>query len=259
MLKDERHDTIIALCDERGSLTVREAAKALGISDMTARRDFDELAAQGLIARVYGGARSVSENRPQPHGTTSGQGLRPEFRFAEKRHAAELACGLIREGDAIFLGSGTTVEAMVSFLPAVPLRIVTINLAVFGLAAETEAHDDGLYELHLVGGKYHKSTMTFTGPQTYLALESFGLDKAFVGVNGIVDGSAYGHSPDGGYSLRLALDAAERRYLITDSSKIGKRDFNAFYKLEDTTAVITDGAITKEQREELGSLTTVLC
>ena len=44
MLKQERHDAITKLCDERGTISVKEIVDVLGVSDMTVRRDLCELA-----------------------------------------------------------------------------------------------------------------------------------------------------------------------------------------------------------------------
>lgn len=259
MLKDERQDSIVTLCNERKSLTVRETAKVLDISEMTVRRDFDELAAQGRISRVYGGARSLSEEAPQVTQKTEGTSGHLELKDDEKRQAAVIAASLVQPNDIVFLGSGTTIELMIPLLPKAPLRIITTDLVVFGLLIDTDSFGKDLYELHLAGGKFHKSTMTFSGAQTYTALNSYGFDKAFVGANGIIDNNVYGHSQSRGYSLRTALDSSDKRYVVTDSSKIGIRDFSTFYDLNSVTALLTDRNIDERARKSLEKYTTVLC
>ena len=259
MLKEERQDSIVSLCNERKSLTVRETAKALGTSEMTVRRDFDELAAQGRIARVYGGVRSILEETTVISPTLGGMTRHPELKDDEKRQAAVLAAGIIEQNDVIFLGSGTTIEAMIPQLPKVSLKIVTSDLVVFGMIVDTDAFSKDLYELHLAGGKFHKSTMTFFGSQTYEALASYGFDKACVGANGIVDSNVYGHSQGRGYGFKLALDSSSKRYVVADSTKIGKRDFSEFYDLRNIDAFITDKDITEKNRLELEKYTEVIC
>ena len=54
MLKSERHEQLLKLCMQRGMVTVAQAAKIFGISEMTARRDFDELARDGGVSREHG-------------------------------------------------------------------------------------------------------------------------------------------------------------------------------------------------------------
>ena len=60
MLKNERQAALLDLCVENGSVSVRQVVSALGVSEMTVRRDFDELAGTGKVARVHGGIRSIS-------------------------------------------------------------------------------------------------------------------------------------------------------------------------------------------------------
>ena len=148
MIKAERQDKVRQLLEEQGTVSVKEISDALGVSDMTIRRDLEELASLGEIERVHGGARSA---QGRPHAM-----LRHEYSHSEKRtkHAEEKlqiarrSVELIEEGSTIFLGTGTTVEQMASMLPAFRLRIVTNSLSVFNLL---EARED--CDLCLVGGQ----------------------------------------------------------------------------------------------------------
>lgn len=65
MLKVERHQALLELCAEHGSASVKEISDALGVSEMTVRRDLSELANMGKLVRVHGGARMPSS----AHGT----------------------------------------------------------------------------------------------------------------------------------------------------------------------------------------------
>ena len=160
MIKAERQDKVRQLLEEQGTVSVKEISDALGVSDMTIRRDLEELASLGEIERVHGGARSA---QGRPHAM-----LRHEYSHSEKRtkHAEEKlqiarrSVELIEEGSTIFLGTGTTVEQMASMLPAFRLRIVTNSLSVFNLL---EARED--CELCLVGGVYRRRTAAFVGPR----------------------------------------------------------------------------------------------
>ena len=62
MLKRERLLTIKKLVQERGIITFKELIDQLGVSDMTIRRDLDELADSGKLIRVHGGAQSIDSN-----------------------------------------------------------------------------------------------------------------------------------------------------------------------------------------------------
>ncbi|HEY4988390.1 MAG TPA: DeoR family transcriptional regulator, partial [Opitutaceae bacterium] len=54
MLAPERHRQILLLLRERGRLTASEAQSRLGVSAATARRDFTDIAGEGLATRGRG-------------------------------------------------------------------------------------------------------------------------------------------------------------------------------------------------------------
>ena len=60
MLKKERLFTIVEMVNKKGILTVNEIINQLDVSDMTVRRDLDELEKSGKLLRVLGGALSLS-------------------------------------------------------------------------------------------------------------------------------------------------------------------------------------------------------
>lgn len=253
MLKTERQDAVVRLTDEQGTLTVRDASESLQVSEMTIRRDLEELAAQGRVIRVHGGARSVRGER--------GLVVPREFTHSEKRalHREEkaaigrLAAGLIEEGNTVFLGAGTTMEQVAQQLPEVPMRVVTNSLSVFDIVRR---RDD--IELCLIGGTYRPSTDAFVGPMAEQAVQTLGLDKAFIGVNGILDHAVSTSNMEEGRFQSLVLEASDQRVIVTDSSKLGRRDFYTFYDLDSVDALVTDRLVTPELRAALESHTRVL-
>lgn len=253
MLKSERQDALARLTDELRTLTVRDAAERLDISEMTVRRDFDELAEQGRVRRVRGGARTCSQGRSL---TISREFTRTEkqlLHVEEKRAIGRAAAELVDEGDTLFLGNGTTVEAMAAELPDCRLRIVTNSLPIFSTLDERAD-----IELFLLGGLYRPGTGALVGPIAEEALANMGLAKAFVGVNGIHENKAFASNMEACALQRAALEAADRRYLLADASKFDRRDFFSFYDLDDLTAIVSDPGLADEARASAEQYTTVL-
>ena len=180
MIKAERQDRLMRLIESQGTVSVKEIVDALGVSDMTVRRDLEELAGAGEVIRVHGGARSASSQRRSM--------IRHEYSHIEKRarHASEkidiarTAAGLVEEDSTIFLGTGTTIEQMVPLLPSCHLRIITNSQSIFTLLEPNEA-----YELCFIGGTYRRRTTAFVGPVAEDAISTLGIDVAFIGANGI--------------------------------------------------------------------------
>ncbi len=253
MLKNERHDTIVEMCRARGTVTVREIADILGVSDMTVRRDLMELSEEGRIVRFRGGAKTTDATMGRSLICEPSHLERQLLHIDEKSHIAEIAATQVREGDTIFLGSSTTVELAAQCLPTVPLRIVTNSLPIFNLFA-----DGDIREVILIGGTFRHHSGTFMGPLAEGALESLGFDKAFIGVNGIQDGSLYTSYFDAGRLYQIALERADERFVLADWSKMDMRGFYSFHDLGPDDTVITDPGISDEYLEQLRSYCNVL-
>lgn len=65
MLAIERRDYILKKLRETGRVQVSELSKTLGVSRMTIHRDLDALAEKGFLDKVFGGAVSAEEYRPE--------------------------------------------------------------------------------------------------------------------------------------------------------------------------------------------------
>ena len=97
---------------------------------------------------------------------------------------------------------------------------MTNLLSVYNLL---EARED--CDLCLVGGMYRRRTAAFVGPTAEDALRALGIDAAFIGANGILDSDVSTSNMEEGRIQQLAFSKADSRYLIADSSKIGRRYF----------------------------------
>lgn len=235
MIKTERLDRLRKQLGAQGMVTVTQAADELGVSEMTIRRDLDELVNAGEVERIHGGARVVRPHARLMVGHEFTHAEKRTKHFDEKRQIATAAVALVEPDSTIFLGAGTTTEQMAALLPEVSLRVVTNSLSIFNLL---EGHN--AYELCLVGGMYRRSTAAFVGPMAEDTLRSIGVDAAFIGANGVLDDDIFTSNMEEGRIQQLVFGKADARYLITDSSKIGKRDFYSFYRLSDLDALICE-------------------
>ena len=92
---------------------------------------------------------------------------------------------------------------------------MTNSLSVFNLLEAREGCD-----LCLVGGMYRRRTAAFVGPTAEDALRALGIDTAFIGANGILDGDVSTSNMEEGRIQQLAFSKADARYLIADSSRM---------------------------------------
>ena len=116
----------------QGIITVNDVIKELGVSDMTVRRDLDELDKDGLLIRIHGGAQSIDS--PKSEVNTKNQTLKKqELQIEEKRAIAKFASQLVQEGEQFFYWMGTTLEHFASELVAKNIRVITNSLPVFNI------------------------------------------------------------------------------------------------------------------------------
>ena len=109
-----------------------------------------------------------------------------------------------------------------------------------------------------IGGTYRPSTGAFVGAIAEDVLSHLGIDAAFIGLNGIFNHTASTSNMPEGRLQRIALDRANLRYLLADSSKLDRRDFYGFYDLVNVDALMTDRLITSEQEGDLSQYTKVV-
>ena len=176
MLKRERLHKIVEMVNTQGIITVNEIINKLDVSDMTIRRDLDELDKAGKIVRIHGGAQSISYSINQELSHSEKQ----ELQMEEKRKIVQLASTYINDGDTIFLGPGTTIELLSHFLVNKHIRIVTNNYPAFEILKQSDS-----VNLILTGGDFRKNTGALVGTITNTNLKRINFTKAFISANGI--------------------------------------------------------------------------
>ena len=122
-----RKKKIIELLESRGTMDINTLAKELEISPITLRRDLKDLEEQSLVTRIWGGVTLATHSIPEPPFED-----RNVENLQEKRAVARAALTLIKPGDVIGLGGGTTAYELAKLLGNIPnIQVVTnaINIA----------------------------------------------------------------------------------------------------------------------------------
>ena len=128
MLAEERFALILNLLAEKRTATVQELCEALNASESTIRRDLTELARQGRLNKVHGGATLPDGQFLADEPTMA---AKEALAVGQKRSIAQAAADLIRAEDFIYIDAGTTTLAMVRALsgPALEAHYVTNGIA----------------------------------------------------------------------------------------------------------------------------------
>ena len=139
MLAEERFALILNLLAEKRTATVQELCEALNASESTIRRDLTELARQGRLNKVHGGATLPDGQFLADEPTMA---AKEALAVGQKRSIAQAAADLIRAEDFIYIDAGTTTLAMVRALsgPALEAHYVTNGIAHARLLAQKSCH-----------------------------------------------------------------------------------------------------------------------
>ena len=97
--KMRRHNQILSLLSRQSRLSVNELSDVLGTSAATVRKDLAALEERQLIRREQGYASLETENPIS---------RRMAFHYAAKSEIASSAADLVRDGDTVFIESGST-------------------------------------------------------------------------------------------------------------------------------------------------------
>ncbi|MCK5672682.1 MAG: DeoR/GlpR transcriptional regulator [Spirochaetales bacterium] len=221
------------------SITIMDLATDLDVSKMTIRRDLDQILEDPGIQLIRGMFiyNRISDNDDESkYSVISASTLN----HGAKEMIAEKANSLLEPGDTIIIDAGSTTEMLARIIPA----DMKIDVTCFSLNILNEILKNGSCSVTLPGGKFHCSSMIFQSREGIELLKKTRVKKAFISAYGVNLRLGVTCSADFERELkRTALNSAEQRILLTDSSKFGKVNNIHFADLEDFDTIVTDNQL----------------
>jgi DeoR/GlpR family transcriptional regulator of sugar metabolism len=244
MLARQRQARILDEVRRAGGVRVSELTTLLGVSDMTIRRDLDQLSSDGAIQKVHGGAVLGSHVTEEP-------GFEAKSNIAQpaKQAIAARAAQFIEAGTAIALSAGTTTWGLAQFVASIPgLTVVTNSTTV----ADTIATTDSTKQTVILTGGVRTPSAALVGPVADATIKSLHVDQLFLGVHGM-DAHAGFTTPNlaEAETNRALIARARKVIVVADSSKWGTVGLADFGPLAAADMLITDDGISAEARAAL--------
>ena len=149
MFARERQENIAKLILEKESVSVVELSELYDISEVTIRKDLEELQRQGRVIRTHGGAVSLYK----PSAAFSFQDLSVKC-IEEKQQIARTAIDLIADGDSIILDGSTTVQELAKLIVGSGKKDLTIITTSINTAGFFFDKKEGFFFLVGGGGKF---------------------------------------------------------------------------------------------------------
>jgi DeoR/GlpR family transcriptional regulator of sugar metabolism len=228
----ERQNQILQFILQSQRISITGVCENFSVSEATARRDLETLASEGKIQRVHGGAIALTEAPPE-----SPILQRDREQAGEKTRIGLAAATLVRDGETVFLGSGTTVLEVARALRTRPnLTVITNSLPVVNVFA-------GLKNINIIclGGMLRDSELSFIGHITEQALAEVHADKVFIGTRAI----SLEHGLTHEYlhetmTDRAILKAGQEIIVVADHTKFGRAATVLLAPLESIHTIVTD-------------------
>ncbi|PJI93921.1 DeoR/GlpR family DNA-binding transcription regulator [Luteimicrobium subarcticum] len=241
----ERRQAIVEQVRRRGVASLRELAAAVDASEVTVRRDVRALEQEGIVDRRRGGAA-------WPGGLTHEQTYQQKTRVAadEKSAIADVAVGLVEEGDAIVLGAGTTTREVARRLAGFSdLTVVTNSILVAQDLARSSV------EVVVTGGSLRGSTFALVGSAAEASLQGVRVRLAFLSGNGLtaVRGLSTPNAQVASVD-RAIVAAAQEVVVLADHTKLGVETMMQTVPSESIAHLITDDQADEDELEQLRRL-----
>lgn len=235
-----RANQILELLTKKNKIEVAILAEKLGVSQVTVRKDLDELEDKGIIKREHGFAllRSMDDING-----------RIAYHYESKRKIAQKAASFISDGDTLMIESGSCCALLADVLTSLKkdLTIIT-NSAFIADYIRTKSN----FQIILLGGIYQHDAQVMVGPMVRQCAENFCVDCFFIGTDGYSFRTGFTNRDQmRAQAVRDMAHQAEKVIVLTESEKMCKHGIVPLNLKNQIKTVITDQQLSEQMRSQL--------
>jgi DeoR/GlpR family transcriptional regulator of sugar metabolism len=227
----ERRNKLIALLNEKESISVQEAASYFGVAEETIRRDMRMLEGQRLLVRTHGGA-VLPNAKPE-----ISYEMRKRINISGKDSIGKEAAKLVSDGDTIILDASTSAFFLARHLKN-KTGITVITNAENVIKELSEKED---IEVISTGGVLRRKSMSYVGRIAEESLYNYRANKLFFSCmgfslqNGLTDSN--GQESD---MKKIMISCSQTICLLCDHTKFDRVGYASTARTEDIDILITD-------------------
>jgi len=201
MKSEERLQSIQALLNIRGRVSVMELSQQYQVAQETIRRDLVKLEKNGVVRKVHGGA--VSSQNKHEHSLST----RFTQNIPQKHQLARAAVELIPPGSTLFVDFGTTTNVFAEHMKELSdLTVFTNSPMIASIFSESSS-----CEVFILGGRYDDGVKAVLGPMAIESIRNFYADYSVIGIGGV--------DPETGMSDQHIEEAAIARAMMARSNE----------------------------------------
>lgn len=252
LIAAERHNEILKVLDEQGSIKISQLAELFHVSKETIRKDLLYLDEIGELKKSHGGAVSIKDTSKLQK--TLSIEDRIDVNMNVKNKLASEALSLLPKQGVIFLDSGTTVQCIAQLLRDTSgYTIITTSLnSAFSLSGTSNV-------VLLAGGQINYTTMSMEGFQTLNILNGLKADIAFLGSNGFDQHQGPASSELNDSSIKKEIIKNSKiNVVVTDSTKCSYTSLMQYADWSEIDYVVTDHNLTEEYQEMISPVSNLI-
>ncbi|MDI9873302.1 MULTISPECIES: DeoR/GlpR family DNA-binding transcription regulator [Bacteroidota] len=233
MLREERLQIILKMLETNQRVSSVELSEILNVSDDTIRRDLNELAENGLLKKVHGGAVPRSAHPYK---------LKERIKVAheEKMVLAQKTQAYFHDGQVILLDNGSTnMEVARMMSPDLKATVFTNSLQIAQILCEHPS-----IQLFFLGGKVFKDAQNTYGAEVIEMLQKIRADICILGVCGIHHNIGVTIQDWGENQVkRKMVDISQKVVALVTASKVNTAESYVVCTLDELDVMLTDDCI----------------
>ena len=234
-----RHTKILNILHKQKKVTVAELSEAVGVSEVTIRKDLSQLEKSGFLSREHGYATIISSDDVSN---------RLSFNYDVKRRIAQKALESIKDGETIMIESGSCCALLAEESVTQRRDITIITNSVF--IASFIRHKPGAHVI-LLGGEYQNESQVMVGPLIRKCVKDFYVNKFFMGTDGFNERGAMAGDLMRAEAVRDMTDSAKENIILTESEKFLQIGVVPLLPYEKINAIYTDDKIDSSTKHNL--------
>lgn len=238
----KRTNKILEILIEENKIEVALLAKKLDVSQVTIRKDLDDLEEQGIVKREHGFA--VLRSQHDING-------RVAYHYEEKKKIAKKACELINDGDTVMIENGSCCAVLADTLTSCKKDLTIITNSSF-IAGYIRGKSN--FQIILLGGIYQHDSQVNVGPMIKQCIENFFVDLFFIGTDGYHSKIGFTNQDQmRAQAVRDMANQANRIIVLTESEKFSRHGVVPLNLKDQIKMVITDSNISDTMKLELAN------
>lgn len=232
-----RQIKILDIISKKGRVEVADLAHLCEVSTVTIRKDLDLLESRELLKREHGYAMINNIDNIN---------YRLAMNYADKHQLAIKALQFIQPNETVLIESGSSCTLLALEIAKRSENNTIITNSSF---IARYLKDYPSTKVILLGGEYQSTSEAIVGPLVGILLNSFNVDKIFIGTDGLsIARGVTGNDLDRTQTVKLMIDNCNTVFVLSESIKFNTDSNYQITSIENVDYIVTDDSISSDDK-----------